>query len=283
MCKRHLALWAKIVYYKVDVLFDGASSDKIILIRNEEVNMKTKRILAALLASMMVCGTLTACGGGEEASESTTEAATTEAATEATEAATEAAEESSVAGEQVLTGEFEEAVAAESGDAYLAMVDGEWYVQYWGTNADLLTYDAGVVPITGNGDYTVSVNGASKGMLFDVTGDAKGEYTPSGCSFMSVMVKDGVTLYPNMAIEITSIRVNGEEIPMTAKNYTSTDDGVEMRANIYNEWVTELPEDAHDANGPVTDNTTYSAQIIDKNLIEAWTSIEVDFTVSGIE
>ena len=120
-------------------------------------------------------------------------------------------------------------------------------------------------------------------MLFDITGDANGEYTPAGCSFMSVMVKDGVTLYPNMAIEITSIRVNGEEIPMTAKNYTSTDDGVEMRANIYNEWVNELPEDAHDANGPVTDNSTYSAQIIDKNLIETWTSVEVDFTVSGIE
>ncbi len=239
--------------------------------------MKTKRILACLLASMMVCGALTACSGDEKTSESATEA-TTEATTEA---ATEA--ETPAAGEQVEAGGFEEAVEAKSGDAYLAIVDGEWYVQYWGSSADLLTYDAGVVPITGNGDYTVSVNGASAGMLFDITGDANGEYTPAGCSFMSVMVKDGVTLYPNMAIEITSIRVNGEEIPMTAKNYTSTDDGVEMRANIYNEWVNELPEDAHDANGPVTDNSTYSAQIIDKNLIETWTSVEVDFTVSGIE
>ncbi len=253
--------------------------------------MKTKRILACLLASMMACGVLTACGGDDSASESATEAATTEAATEAATAEVvegegegeAAGEDAAPAGEQVQAGAFEEAVEAKSGDAYLAMVDGEWYVQYWGTTADLLTYDAGVVPITGNGDYTVSVNGASAGMLFDVTGDANGEYTPAGCSFMSVMVKDGVTLYPNMAIEITSIRVNGEELPMTAKNYTSTDDGIEMRANIYNEWVNELPEDAHDANGPVTDNSTYSAQIIDKNLIEAWTSIEVDFTVSGIE
>ncbi len=240
--------------------------------------MKTKRILACLLASMMVCGALTACGG-DETSESATEA-TTEATTEA--ATTEAAT-TTVAGDQAQSGAFEEAVEAKSGDAYLAIVDGEWYVQYWGTANDLLTYDAGVVPITGNGDYTVSVNGASAGLLFDVTGDANGEYTPAGCSFMAVMVKDGTTLYPNMAIEIKSIRVNGEEIAMTAKNYTSSDDGVEMRANIYNEWVTELPEDAHDANGAVTDNATYSAQIIDKNLIESWTSVEVDFTVSGIE
>ena len=230
------------------------------------------KTLALTLAAAML---LTACGGEDTTSESATEAAT--------EATTEAATEAATTAQQVQTGGFEEAVEAQSGDAYLAMVDGEWYVQYWGTTADLLTYDAGVVPITGNGDYTVSVNGASAGMLFDITGDANGEYTPTGCSFMSVMVKDGVTLYPNMAIEITSIRVNGEELPMTAKNYTSTDDGVEMRANIYNEWVNELPEDAHDANGPVTDNSTYSAQIIDKNLIETWTSVEVDFTVSGIE
>ncbi len=244
--------------------------------------MKTKRILACLLASMMACGAMTACGAKEEAATEATTEATTEAAT--TEAATEAATDAAAdAGQQVVAGGFEEAVEAQSGDAYLAMVDGEWYVQYWGTTADLLTYDAGVVPITGNGDYTVSVNGASAGLLFDVTGDANGEYTPTGCSFMAVMVKDGTTLYPNMAIEIKSIRVNGEELPMTSKNYTSSDDGKEMRANIYNEWVTAVPEDAHDANGAVTDNSTYSAQIIDKNLIEAWTSIEVDFTVTGIE
>ncbi len=244
--------------------------------------MKTKRILACLLASMMACGALTACGGDDKTSESETEAATTEAATtEATEA--EVAETTAPAAEQVVDSAFEPAVEAQSGDAYLAMVDGEWYVQYWGSNADLLTYDAGVAPITGNGDYTVSVNGASAGMLFDVTGDANGEYTPSGCSFMAVIVKDGTTLYPNMSIEIKSVRVNGEELPLTAKSYTSSDDGIEMRSNIYNEWVTAVPEDAHDANGAVTDNDTYSAQIIDKNLIETWTDVEVDFTVSGIE
>ncbi len=246
--------------------------------------MKTKRILACLLASMMVCGALTACG--EKADDKATEAATeatTEATTEAaTEAATEEATDAANDG-QVVAGGFEEAVEAQSGDAYLAMVDGEWYVQYWGSSADLLTYDAGVVPITGNGDYTVSVNGASAGMLFDITGDANGEYVPVGCSFMAVMVKDGTTLYPNMAIEIKEIRVNGEAMEMTAKNYTSSDDGIEMRANIYNEWVAAVPEDAHDANGVVTDNDTYKAQIIDKNLITEWTSIEVDFTVTGID
>lgn len=243
--------------------------------------MKTKKLLAFLLASAMMCTAFTACGDKEDSSKEESSAAET-TAEESSEEETSAADESSVAGEQVQTGSFEEPVAAESGDAYLAMVDGEWYVQYWGTDEDLLTYDAGVVPITGDGEYTVSVNGATAGLMYDVTGDANGDYTPSGMSFMAVMVKDGTTLYPNMAIEITSIKMNGEEVPMTKKNYTSSDDGVEMRANIYNEWVNELPEDAHDANGAVTDGSAYSAQIVDKDAFNSgWTSIEVTFNVTG--
>lgn len=243
--------------------------------------MKTKKLLAFLLASAMMCTAFTACGDKEDSSKEESSAAEA-TAEESSEEETSAADESSVAGEQVQTGSFEEPVAAESGDAYLAMVDGEWYVQYWGTDEDLLTYDAGVVPITGDGEYTVSVNGATAGLMYDVTGDANGDYTPSGMSFMAVMVKDGTTLYPNMAIEITSIKMNGEEVPMTKKNYTSSDDGVEMRANIYNEWVNELSEDAHDANGAVTDASAYSAQIVDKDAFNSgWTSVEVTFNVTG--
>ena len=227
--------------------------------------MKTKKLLAFLLASAMMCTAFTACGDKEDSSKEESSAAET-TAEESSEEETSAADESSVAGEQVQTGSFEEPVAA----------------QYWGTDEDLLTYDAGVVPITGDGEYTVSVNGATAGLMYDVTGDANGDYTPSGMSFMAVMVKDGTTLYPNMAIEITSIKMNGEEVPMTKKNYTSSDDGVEMRTNIYNEWVNELPEDAHDANGAVTDASAYSAQIVDKDAFNSgWTSVEVTFNVTG--
>ncbi|MBQ8297566.1 MAG: hypothetical protein IJX77_07285 [Ruminococcus sp.] len=239
--------------------------------------MKTKKIFACLLASVMMCG-FASCS--EEKEEKTSEESSV--AEEATEAVT--TEPVNVDAVQAETPEFEEAIAAESGDAYLAMVDSQWWIQYWGKVDDgsPLAYDAGVVPITGDGDYTVSVNADTNGFRFDTTGDANGECIPSGCGFAAVMVKDGVTKYPNMAIEITSIRVNGTEVPMTAKNYTSTDDGIEMRANIYNEWVSEVPEDAHDANGPVTDNDTYKAQIVDPAVFaDGWTSVEVDFTVTG--
>ena len=95
--------------------------------------MKTKKLLAFLLASAMMCTAFTACGDKEDSSKEESSAAET-TAEESSEEETSAADESSVAGEQVQTGSFEEPVAAESGDAYLAMVDGEWYVQYWGTD-----------------------------------------------------------------------------------------------------------------------------------------------------
>ncbi|MBQ8724177.1 MAG: hypothetical protein IJY74_00720, partial [Oscillospiraceae bacterium] len=182
--------------------------------------------------------------------------------------------------ETVIADDKNEPVIAQSGEAYLAVADGQWYTQYWGDDSGLLTYGAVVPEITGNGSYTVGVTSSTEGFQYEVTGDTNGDYKPSGCSFMSVIVKDGTTLYPNMAIEITSIRVNGTEIPMLAKNYTSSDDDVEMRSTIFKKYVTELPVDAHDANGPVTDNTAYSAQIIDVSQIGEWTDIEVDFTVT---
>lgn len=235
--------------------------------------MAFKRMIALAVCSVTVCSLLVAC--------SSSESKTAESETEAV-IKTEISTESASVNKPTEPVKVEDTVAAKSGDAYLAIADGSWYVQYWGTDADLLSYDAGVVPIEGDGDYTVSVNGASKGMIYDVTGIADGEYIPSGCSFMAVIVKDGALLHPNMSIDITGIRVNGVEIERNARNYTASDDGAEMKANIFNEWVKELPEDAHDANGTVTDSSVYSPRIIDTADIGEWTKIEVDFTVSGI-
>lgn len=255
--------------------------------------MKTKRILACLLASIMACGAFTACGDKEEESSSASESSVSESSEESSDESSEEsspAEDSSSEAEEsstpvaVETPEFEEAVVAESGDAYLAIVDSQWWIQYWGTNEHPLTYDAGLAPITGNGDYTVSVTADTNGFRFDTTGDANDQYVPSGLSFAAVIVQDGDTLFPNMTIDITSIRIDGTEVPMIAEDFTCVDAG--MRSNIYNEWVPDdsLPADAHDANGPVTSGTGYSAQIVDPAAFaDGWTTVEVDFTVSGVE
>lgn len=251
--------------------------------------MTTKKILACLMASMMICGAFAGCDKKEEekSSSSVSESSASESS-EASDSASEssAADEESKVVATVATPEFEDAIAAESGDAYLAMVDGQWWIQYWGAVDDgsVLCYDAGVTPITGDGEYTVSLTTDTNGFRFDTTGDANNtDVMASGCSFAAVMVKDGTTLFPNMAIEITSIKVDGNEIPMTAKNYTSSDDGKEMRANIYNSFISEAPEDAHDANGSVYGNPDYSPQIIDPAAAfgNGWTDIEVTFNVTG--
>lgn len=233
-----------------------------------------KKLFSALCASALILSLCTACG---EESDSSSKAESSASSTTTTTAGTV---------EPVTTEPtaFEEAVVAESGDAFLYIADSQWYVQYDGTADSLMTYDAGVTKITGDGDYTVSVNSGTKGCLFDITGDANGEYQCESISVMLVKVVDGTKLFPNMSIKVNEIRVDGKVATLTAKNYTSSDDGVEMRANICNPYVTDLTKvsDAHDENGPIAGKESdYSATIIDLAEFTKWNKIEVDFTVSG--
>lgn len=261
--------------------------------------MNAKKILVCLLASVMACGAFTACGDKEEDSSSSSsessveESSNDESSDESSEDESESSEEeSSKTPVEVSTPEFEEAVAAEAGDAYLAIVDEQWWVQYWGKNEDLLTYNAGVVPITGNGSYTVSVTADTNGFRYDALGDANGEYECSGIGFAAVIIQDGETACPDAVIDIDSIIVDGKEITLTAKGYTNTEEGA-IRSNIYNEWVSSPTSDArcgegflynnYDPSSPNLANVDeFSAQIVDKADFGAWTTIEVNFTISGM-
>lgn len=255
--------------------------------------MKIKKYLAALMAMTMMAVAFTACGG-ETASEVESE---TEPATEAT---TEAPAEdtTSAAAVEVTTAapvEMETPVAAESGQAFLAITDSQWWIQYWGNTDDagyMLAYDAGVADITGDGQYTVSVTADTNGFRYDATGDPNGEYTPSGIGFSAVIIKDGETVCPDAIITIDSIKIDGNEIEMVAKNYTNTEEGA-IRSNIYNSWVTTPSGDARSAEGYLYNNfdsaspaledaADYSAMIVDPSAFNAWTTVEVTFTVSGM-
>ena len=251
-----------------------------------------KKLLAAICASAMVLAACTACGGSSssdsESSKENTKTSSSEPDRNNNAEETDAPEESADSPAEGTAApdsnsEFEEPVVAGSGDAILAITDGQWYVQYWGNAEDILAYDAGIAHIDGDGDYTVSVNIGTKGAQFDVAGDPNGDYKCSGVSFAAVKVLDGTTLYPNMNIEIKEIRVDGNPIELTAKNYTSSDDNVEMRANILNSYVSSFPDDAHTPAGkPTGEFGEYSAQIINPDDVASWSKIEVDFTVSGI-
>ena len=191
-----------------------------------------------------------------------------------------------------------DAVEAVSGDAYLAITDETFEVQYLGNKdengSNQLSYDAGVAHISGNGDYTVSVTADTNGFRYDETGDINGEYAVKGVGFAAVVIDNGEKVLPGAVITVKSVKVDGRELELKKKNYTNTESG-SIRANIFNEWVSDdaLPEDARTSAGALFENGdvsapssindgSYSASIIDREEFGEWKNVEVNFTVSGL-
>lgn len=223
-----------------------------------------KKMTAALLSGLLALSLSSAAFAEEETEPETVIEAETEAAEAETDAPAEAetdapAEAETDAPAEAETDAPEEAEPAEPADpfAYIMYANADWSVQYWGSDP------AGLTPanadITGSGEYTV-------GLTFD---------EPSaGIAFAAVGIDQGENAFPNYTIEISDIRVNGQSIEF-AKGYTSSDDGVVTRMNVYNEWVTELPADARSFDGDIEG---VAPIIVDKAAFESVESIEIDFT-----
>ncbi len=251
--------------------------------------MNSKPFLVCLTAILLAGTTFTACSKSENNS-----SIPSKEANSSSEIILEAPETSPVAANGDMNAEtivdFEPSVAAQSGQAFLAICEEQNWIQYMGVNDDIehtmLTYNAGVADIKGNGSYTVSVTTDTKGFRYDTTGKADDDsITPQGLQFAAVMIKDGNTLFPDAVITIDSISVDGAEIPLTAKSYTNSDDDIELRSNIYNTWVESLPEDARSEEGLLADSenaSEYAPVIINPADFRTWKTVEVKFTVSGI-
>ncbi len=112
--------------------------------------------------------------------------------------------------------------------------------------------------------------------------EGAGEYTVSldfsagnnGVTFAALAIAYGETLYPNAIIDIKEILVDGNPISQTAVDYTSSDDGVCTRVNLYNEWSSGIPDDARNAEGDLTDA---SSIIIDKSMFVGIKNITIKF------
>ncbi len=141
--------------------------------------------------------------------------------------------------------------------AYIMYADGAWANQFW-YDGNEYPVKAATAEINGAGEYTV-------GLEFNEEAQ--------GLAFAALGIKNGETLLPGYTIELKAIRVNGEEIAFE-KGYTSSDDGVETRMNIYNEWVSEVPKDARSFDGKTDD---VKPVIVDKELFAAVKTIEIDF------
>ena len=307
----YLELYPEIVYDYIQ---------KIIFTQNITRSAKilnAKKILTLIIASAMMCTSLASCGKkdkkkdkGADADALVNDESSTEPATEAETVVSNA--DAVISNDSIdllakpVEGEaqdeeqketepapqFEGGVEAETATAFLALNTDDWWVQYWGNDEDPLSYGAGLANIDGNGQYSVSLTADSDAARYAINGDASVPVSSNSLGMAAVMIKDGGVACPDAVITITSIYVDGYEVPLLKKNYTNIETG-NIRANIFNEYVSDdsIPKDAKAADGALfekgkpTDinDGNYSAQIVNKSDFDNWTNITVYFNVSGLD
>ncbi|MBQ3842929.1 MAG: hypothetical protein II820_09590 [Ruminiclostridium sp.] len=161
------------------------------------------------------------------------------------------------------------------GTAGIAFADGNWTCQYWLDGNEYATKENTVL-ITGDGQYTVSVE-AYTTFTDEETGDDVTQPGASNIAFAAVQVVEGETLFPGMVITIDSVKFDGKEVTLNGTPYTSSDEQITTRVNLYNEWVPAPPDDARTVDGLAADATPTAMS----NSVGDWNTMEVTFTVSG--
>ncbi len=158
--------------------------------------------------------------------------------------------------------------------AYIDYATADWSAQIW-TGAS----DNGIVAvmpeITGEGTYTASL---------DFTGTANGYV--DGIAFAALMMGRGDLVYPEHALQLDKVEINGEEVDF-GKYYTTSDNGVDTRINLFNEWC------GHDAATGVVDvsGNAYARRVdgdltdvspvpVAKDLFNGVETLSVTFTVA---
>lgn len=117
--------------------------------------------------------------------------------------------------------------------------------------------------VTGAGTYTVSL---------DFTGTGAG--FANSVVFSAVGISNGELLYPGYIINITDIVINGESYLYSGKPYTTADDDICTRTNLYNMWVSEVPEDARIIDADLSEA---SPTILDPDTLGEVKTISVTF------
>ena len=163
----------------------------------------------------------------------------------------------------------------EDGQAGIAFAGGDWLAQNWFDGNTYASEMTNVV-ITGDGTYTVSAK-AMAASVDEETGDDVVTEGTTDIAFAALQVVNGETLFPGMVITIDSVKLDGVEVALSGTPYTSSDDAVTTRVNLFNEWVSTLPEDARTVDGLAADAT---ATAVNK-ACGAWTEMSVTFTVTG--
>ncbi|MBQ9134850.1 MAG: hypothetical protein IJX66_02005 [Lachnospiraceae bacterium] len=150
--------------------------------------------------------------------------------------------------------------------AYLTFADSSWSVQWWNDGNSYDPVVSNMAEVTGYGTYTVSLDfSAVEGGAPDIT-------------FMDVEISNGEAAFPNSYMTIDSIKINGEDVALAGTPYTSSDDGIATRCNLYNAWVADATtvENARTADGSADGITPCP---VDNTLYTGINTVEVTFTL----
>lgn len=160
--------------------------------------------------------------------------------------------------------------------AFLMYTSSDWGTQYCVGEYNPSSATEGIVAtdteITGAGEYSVSI---------DLTQTANG--SADGTAFMALGITNGESLFPGAIVEIKDILVNGESIEFADNYYTTSDDGVMTRVNLYNEWIvsygstlgSSAPSNGR-CSGTLSDCTSC---LFDKESLGTIETLEVQFEV----
>jgi endoglucanase len=159
-------------------------------------------------------------------------------------------------------------VPSDTAIAWLMFNSGDWSLIYSvgdSYNPDEITGGITVTApvIDGAGVYTAGL---------DFTGTGAGY--ADGIAFSALGISNGELLYPGWFVEVQEIRVNGEPYEPIGKPYTTRDDGVCTRVNLYNGWVTDVPGDARVLGG---DRAGLSPAVVDGANIGRIRTLDVTF------
>lgn len=152
--------------------------------------------------------------------------------------------------------------------AWIMFNSRDWSVAY--SSGDTYKPDdkaAGLVAtdavIDGAGTYTIGL---------DFTGTDAG--FAEGTAFSAIGISNAEALYPGYTIDIQEIEVNGKPYELTGMPYTTSDDGICTRMNLYNEWVTDIPDTARVTGGNAADA---AATVVDNETLGQIKTLRITF------
>lgn len=119
------------------------------------------------------------------------------------------------------------------------------------------------VVVTGPGVYTVGL---------DFTGTAAG--SANSVAFSALGIANAESLFPQHLIDLKAVVVNGKPLALKGTPYTTSDDGICTRVNLFNAWVASVPAGVRVASG---DAKKASARLLDELTLGAVKTLEVTF------